>query len=229
MPSQSQSRAIAKQSKIIAKALLDIKAVGFAPQKPITFKSGMLSPIYVDNRVFPYYPKQWRRVINAFMSLISDQQLDFQVIAGIETAGIPHSATLGYTLKKPSVFVRKKIKDHGTKSRVEGGDVKGQTVLLIEDHVTTGGSSLAGVEALRAEGARVKDCLCITAYGFNQGKKAFKKAGVKLHSLTTFKVILTQALGRKLFTLSQKKLIEDWLSDPWDWTKKFKQKKLVGR
>src|SRR5689334_20369405 len=115
----------------IAKTLLDIKAVGFALEKPITFKSGIISPVYVDNRRFPFFPKQWKEVIKGFAALSEAKKLQFDVIAGIETAGIPHSAALGFFLQKPSVFVRKAAKDHGTKKMIEGGDVKGKKVLLI--------------------------------------------------------------------------------------------------
>jgi len=206
--------------KKIAKSLLKIGAVGFKPENPIIFKSGIVSPIYVDNRRFPFYPKEWRSVIEGFQTLIEEDHIDFEVLAGIETAGIPHSAALGYALNKPSVFVRKKIKDHGTKSRIEGGVVKKKKVVLIEDLVTTGGSSLAGVEALRDGQAVVKDCLIIVAYGFLQATDAFKSAKVKLHPLTNFSVILDEALEQKLFTTQQKIVLEDWFQDPWGWGKR---------
>lgn len=201
----------------VAQQLLDINAVGFKPTEPLTFKSGLVSPVYVDNRKLPFYPAAWLTVIEGFSELINQKKLDFEVIAGIETAGIPHSAALGFSLKKPSIFVRKKVKDHGTKSRIEGGDVAGKQVLLIEDHVTTGGSSLAGVEALREVGATVTDCLSITSYEFPEATTAFAAAGVKLWTLTTFATILDQALELKRFSLDQKAVIADWLADPQGW------------
>ncbi len=114
--------------------------------------------MYVDNRRFPFHPAQWRIVIEAFKELIDTEGLVPDVIAGVEAAGIPHSAALGFFMGKPSVFVRKKPKEHGTKNRVEGGSVAGKRVLLIEDLVTTGGSSLQAVEALKNEGALGKRC-----------------------------------------------------------------------
>lgn len=209
------------QAKIAA-ALLDIKAVGFSPQQPITFKSGLVSPVYVDNRIFPAHPQEWELVIAGFQQLIAQQRLEFDLLAGIETAGIPHSAALGYQLRQPSVFIRKKVKDHGTKSKIEGGQVQGKKVLLIEDHVTTGGSSLAGVEALRHDQGEVADCLAITAYGFPEAEKAFAQANVKLHTLTTFPIILEVALARKLFSPAEKELIESWLQEPWSWAERNK-------
>lgn len=207
-------------SQAIAKALLSIKAVGFKPDDPITFKSGIISPVYVDNRKFPYHPTEWKQVIDGFSEIIATKSLDFEVIAGIETAGIPHSSALGYATHTPSVFVRKKIKDHGTKSRVEGGEVAAKKVLLIEDLVTTGGSSLAGVEALRAEEAIVTDLLCIVTYGFDEATENFSKANVKLHTLTTFEVILDEAVNQKVLTQEQKKIVSDWFTDPHGWAKR---------
>ncbi len=201
----------------IAQALLKIGAVGFKPKEPITFKSGIVSPVYVDNRKFPFYPEEWAKVIEGFGEIIEKNNLDFDVIAGIETAGIPHSATLGFFLKRPSLFVRKQVKDHGTKKRVEGGSVEGKKVLLIEDHITTGGSSLSGVEALRAEGGVVTDCLAITNYEFKESDKEFAVAGVKLHTLTSFAVILEEALQLGKFTKDEMTLIQDWLQEPHGW------------
>lgn len=207
-------------AKKIARLLLEIGAVGFKPTEPITFKSGIISPVYVDNRCFPFYPSAWQQVISGFQELIVRDKLAFEVIAGIETAGIPHSAALGYAMNKPSVFVRKKIKDYGTKSRVEGGSVAGKKVILLEDLVTTGMSSLAGVEALRQDGARVNDCLIIVGYGFKEADEAFNKAKVKLHPLTNFEVVLEEALRMGLFGQTQKAILEDWFQDPWGWGKR---------
>jgi len=201
----------------VATALLEINAVVFTPHEPVTFKSGILSPVYVDNRRLPFWPVQWHTVIEAFQHLITHSALEFDVIAGIETAGIPHSAALAYAMSKPSVFVRKQAKDHGTRSRIEGGDVSGQRVLLIEDLVTTGGSSLSGVDALRAAGAVVEHCLCITSYGFPEAQKAFDAARVRLHPLTPFSAIVVAASRLGLFGEEELAILEAWLRDPYGW------------
>jgi orotate phosphoribosyltransferase len=211
---------MASTQQRIAQALLKIGAVGFKPKEPITFKSGIVSPVYVDNRKFPFYPEEWAKVIDGFQKLIEQDKIDFDVIAGIETAGIPHSAALGFASKKPSVFVRKQPKDHGMKKRIEGGVVEGMKALLIEDLVTTGGSSLSGVEALRNEGAEVHDCLVIISYGFPESVESFSQAKVKLHALTTFDVILEEALQLGKFTKDEMKLIQDWLKEPHGWAKR---------
>lgn len=204
----------------VARALLEINAVGFSPHKPITFKSGLISPVYVDNRRIPYWPEQWQKVIAGFQAVIAEQNVEFDVIAGIESGGIPHSATLGYVTRKPSVFVRKQPKEHGTKSRIEGGEVAHKRVLLVEDLVTTGGSSLAGVEALRQDGAQVDACLTIVSYEFAEAASAFADAQVRLYPLTSFAIILQEAFSMGRFTTDEMAIIEDWLRDPAHWAEK---------
>ena len=193
-----------------AQALLDIHAVGFSPDAPITFKSGIISPIYVDNRRLPYEPQAWHTIIDAFRQLIIDQKLTFDVIAGIETGGIPHSAALAYSLNMPSVFVRKQPKDHGTKRRVEGGEITNKRVLLVEDLITTGGSSLSGVEALRDEGAQVVACLAIFSYGFLQANDAFAAVNVPLLTLTSLESLLEAARQTSYFTSEAINAIQNW-------------------
>lgn len=215
---------MAKQdtARAVAEVLLEIQAIKFVTAAPLTLKSGMRSPLYVDNRVLPFHPKAWRTVLAAWQSKIAEHGLAFDCLAGIETAGIPHSAALGYILEKPSVFVRKKAKDHGTKSKVEGGDVTGKSVLLIEDHVTTGGSSLAGVESLREAGGQVDVCLSITWYDFLETRQAFDDAEVALYTLTNVSQILDVAVERQIVSNEDNAVIRDWLVDPQSWSARVK-------
>ncbi len=192
----------------VARALLDMGAVVYTPDAPITFKSGIVSPIYVDNRRLPYVPEAWHQVIECFAQVA--EALDFDVIAGIETGGIPHSAALAYTMNRPSVFVRKQAKEHGMKRRVEGGEVAGKRVLLIEDLITTGGSSLSGVEALKDEGATVAACLAIFSYGFLQADEAFKAAGVPLITLTSLDAVLETAAQTGIFSAEAIETVQAW-------------------
>src|SRR5690606_3444272 len=124
--------------RAVAQALLEIDAIGYTADAPITFKSGIISPVYVDNRKLPYYPNQWRVVIDAFQDILQQEDELCEVVAGVAVGGVPHSATLGYLLRRPSIFIRKDAKEHGQKKLVEGGDVNGRHVVLVEDLVTTG-------------------------------------------------------------------------------------------
>ncbi len=204
----------------VASTLVEIDAVGFVPDAPIRFKSGILSPIYIDNRCLPFYPAAWRIVIEGFQELVEKAQLQYDVIAGVAVGGVPHSSALAYSLKSPSVFVRKEAKGHGTQKLVEGGDVMGKHVLLIEDLVTTGGSSLTGVNVLRDVGAIVDDMLAIVSYGFDEAVAAFNSANVRLRTLTNFRTIVREAAQVEKLTTDAVIIINDWLDDPHGWGKR---------
>jgi len=204
----------------IAEALLAIGGVGFRPAAPITFKSGIQSPVYCDNRRFPFWPAQWSKVIRGFERLIAERAIVLDVVGGVEAAGIPHSAALGFAMQKPSVFIRKEPKEHGTKKRVEGGDVAGLRVVLVEDLVTTGGSSIAAIEALRAEGAIVSDCLAIISYNFPEAVELFARSGVRLHAATDFETVLAVAQERGTIDAAGAEIVNDWLREPRGWAKR---------
>ena len=207
-------------SREVAEALVAIGGVGFAPDAPITFKSGIKSPVYCDNRKFPFHPEQWSKVIRGFEQSILDNKIEVDVIGGIEAAGIPHSAALGFAMAKPSIFIRKEAKGYGAKKRVEGGDIAGKHLLLVEDLVTTGSSSLSGVEALRAEGATVTDCLTIISYNLPEAVDNFASAGVRLHPLTSFAAVLEVALERGIIDEAAAASVRDWLGEPHGWAKR---------
>lgn len=201
----------------VARALLEINAVGFSPDKPITFKSGILSPVYVDNRILPFFPAQWYTVIAGFETLISAEGINFDALAGVAVGGIPHSSALAYAMGRPSVFVRKEAKEHGKQKRVEGGDVDGKRMLLVEDLVTTGSSSLDGIAVLREEGAVVEHVLAIVSYGFAEAQQAFTEANIQLHTLTNFTAILEEALMMGRLGQAEIATINDWFKDPHNW------------
>jgi orotate phosphoribosyltransferase len=123
-------------------------------------------------------------------------------------------------MRLPSVFIRKEPKEHGTKKRVEGGDVTGRRVVLVEDLVTTGASSIAAIEALRAEGAVVSDCLAIISYNFPEATELFEKAGIRLHAATTFQTVLESELERKMIDEAGAAVVRDWLDEPRSWAKR---------
>jgi orotate phosphoribosyltransferase len=210
------SAGLLEKQREIAEALLNIGGVGFKPDAPVTFKSGIQSPVYCDNRRFPFWPAEWRKVIAGFGELIVGRGIAAEVIAGVEAAGIPHSAALG----RPSIFVRKEAKSHGTKKRVEGGDVTGRRVVLIEDMISTGMSSMAAIRALREEGAIVTDCMAIIRYNFPEATELFAAEGVTLHTTTNFEAVLEAALGRCVIDATGAVLVQDWLREPWGWAKR---------
>jgi len=203
--------------KIIAEHLLNINAIQFLFDSPLCLKSGLISPIYVDNRALISRPAAWHDVIETLASTIHKHTLQFDIIGGVETAGIPHCSALAYRLSLPSIFVRKQPKTHGDKSRVEGGDVSGKRVLLIEDHISTGQSSLDAVAALRNVGATVTDCLSITSFDIDDTRQVFANAGVNFYALLPFNTILETAVETQKITQKQKQMIEQWLADPWPW------------
>lgn len=209
-----------KKQEELADILLEIGAVNFAPDAPRVFKSGLISPVYVDNRTIPFHPEEWRRVVDAFCNVIEQNGVSFDVIAGIAAGGIPHSAAIGFSLLKPSVFIRKQPKEHGMQNRVEGGVVEGKTVLLVEDLITTGGSSLSGVQALQDSGAIVEHCIAIVRYDFADATRNFADANITLHTLTTFPVIVAQAADQGRFSRRELEVIDDWLEDPHGWAER---------
>lgn len=201
----------------VAGALLDIGALRHTPDAPLTLRSGIRSPVYVDNRRLIHHPAQWQSVIRGMRALIHEQALRFDVIAGIAVGGVPHSAALAFTLARPMVFVRKEAKGHGLQGRIDGGEVAERQVLLVEDMVTTGGSSLSAVRALRAAGARVRDCLSITSFDLAEAQQAFGEAGVRLWPLASFASLLTGAVTRGLFDAATRAQIEAWQRAPRAW------------
>ena len=198
----------------VARALLKAGTVTLIPDEPVTFKSGLRSPVYVDNRRLIFQPGPWRIVIDAFAAALPPGE---SILAGVESAGIPHSSALAYSAGLPSVFVRKAAKQHGLGRRIEGGDVAGQRTILVEDMVTTGGSSLSAVEALREAGAEVADCFAIITYGFSEALEAFDAAGVTLTTLTTFEAVVAEALTAGAVDEREAELVRSWLTDPHAW------------
>jgi orotate phosphoribosyltransferase len=201
----------------VAQALLSINAIKYVGDKPIKFKSGILSPVYVDNRTIPYHPIAWKQIIDGFQSAITEQNIPFDIIAGVAVGGVPHSSALAYATSTPSVFVRTEAKQHGTSQLVEGGDVNGKTVLLVEDLITTGGSSLKGVAGLRNAGATVNHLLAIVGYGFDVADEAFRSDHVDFATLTTFETILTLGVETNYFTSEQADTIRTWQQSPYTW------------
>lgn len=202
---------------ILAEHLVGSGAVLFFPEAPLRLKSGLITPIYVDNRTHISHPEAWHDIIETMASRIKEKGLEFDVIAGVEGAGVSHAAALAYRLNKPHVFVRQEAKTYGNKSRIEGGDIKGKRVLIIEDHISTGLSLLSAVAALREEGALVENCLAITSFEMDETIKLFEQQSFKMHEMIAFEVVIDKAVEMGKLQAEQKETLMDWLANPWTW------------
>lgn len=175
--------------KLIAKDLLEIRAVFFRPEEPFTWASGIKSPVYCDNRLTLSDPKVRNDVENGLAELIRQNYPEAEVLMGTSTAGIAHAAITAHIMGLPMGYVRSGAKDHGRGNRIEGRLEKGQKVVVVEDLISTGGSVIEVVEALREAGAEVLGIASIFTYGMQKGIDRLREAGVKNVSLTNFNVI----------------------------------------
>src|SRR3954469_10165173 len=174
----------------VAEFLLQIKAVKLQPEKPFTWASGIKSPIYCDNRKTLSYPKIRTYIRQHFVEVINENFARPDVIAGVATGGIAMGALVAQEMGLPFVYVRSEAKKHGLTNMIEGEIEKGQSVVVIEDLISTGGSSLKAVEALREKGCNVKGMAAIFTYGFTEAEQNFKKAKCILKTLTTYDVLV---------------------------------------
>jgi len=179
--------------KLIAEDLLKIKAVFFRPEEPFTWASGIKSPVYCDNRLTLTAPEVRTHVENGLATLIKENYPETEVLMGTSTAGIAHAAITGHILGLPMGYVRSGNKDHGRQNRIEGKLEKGQKVVVVEDLISTGGSVITVVDALREAGAEVLGVVSIFTYAMEKGFKRLQEAGVTNHSLTTFDVVAKTA------------------------------------
>ena len=176
-------------AEIIASDLLEIKAVFFRPENPFTWASGIKSPVYCDNRLILTAPEVRGRVENAIAKTVKEQYPDAEALFGTSTAGIAHAAIAAHILGLPMGYVRSGAKDHGRQNRIEGRLIKGEKVVVVEDLISTGGSVIEVVEALREEGADVLGIVSIFTYGMKKGIEKLETAKVGNVSLTNFDVI----------------------------------------
>lgn len=204
-------------SALIAKKLLQIKAIKLSPQKPFTWASGLNSPIYCDNRMILSYPELRSNIIDAFIDL-AKSFVPFDVIAGVATAGVPHAALIADRLELPMIYVRSEAKSHGMGNQIEGQLEKNQRVLVIEDLLSTGNSSLKAVEALRTSGAEVTGVLAIFSYGFKQCAEAFTTANCKYKTLTDYDTLNQIAKTLNYINELDVTLLAEWNLNPALWS-----------
>lgn len=205
------------QSTEIAKLLLGIKAVALNVRQPYRYTSGILSPIYCDNRLIISYPEKRREIIDAFVHLIQQHKLRVDVVAGTATAGIPHAAWIADRLHKPMVYVRSQSKAHGKQNQIEGKLQKGQHALVIEDLISTGSSAVSAGLALREAGAIVTDCIAIFSYQMEKARQLFADADIRSLTLSDFSTLIDVAAEAGYINQAEKKLALAWNKDPERW------------
>ncbi|GGH99521.1 orotate phosphoribosyltransferase [Mammaliicoccus vitulinus] len=177
----------------IAQSLLEIKAVTLSPENPYTWSSGIKSPIYCDNRVTLAYPEIRETIYKELIELIKEHAQDVEIISGTATAGIPHAAFIADQLGLPMSYVRSKSKGHGKGNQIEGAVSKGKKVVVIEDLISTGGSSINAVEALVEDGAEVVGVFAIFTYGIKKAEEAFKSIDVPFYTLSNYDELISVA------------------------------------
>lgn len=209
----------------LAKSLLQINAIKLNPQNPFTWASGLRSPIYCDNRISLSYPET-RQFIKKELAKLSSEFGPFTKIAGVATAGIAHGALLADELDLPFIYVRAKAKEHGRKNQIEGELKEGERILVVEDLISTGGSSVKAVDALRENGATVTGVIAIFSYGFEIAKQNFDNASCKFNTLSTYPVLLDTALQSNYINQEQCDMLQSWNRNPEAWSKQFESKKL---
>jgi len=203
--------------RLTAGHLLESKAVILQPTEPFTWASGWKSPIYCDNRVTLSYPVVRDYIKEAFKQTILNQFGSPDLIAGVATGAIAQGALVADLMELPMIYVRASAKGHGRQNLIEGRLEAGQRVVVVEDLVSTGGSSLKAVEAIREAGAVVEGMVAIFTYGFPVAAEAFKEAAVKLHTLSNYNALIDRALETGYIQKSQVEVLSKWREEPSAW------------
>ncbi len=214
--------------RLIGKSGLEIKAIKLKPEDPFQWASGYRMPIYNDNRMFLLFPEYRKLIIEGFADLMFEEDIYHrtEVIAGTSTAGIPWGALLANKHNKPFVYIRDKPKGHGLRNQIEGidaeKDLEGRRVVVIEDLISTGGSSARAVQAVRDAKGGCDYCLSIFNYGLDKAAEAFDSLDPKceVRSLLTYDVLLKVAKETGYLSEEQVKLLEEWRADPFGWGEK---------
>ena len=203
--------------KIFAEKLLAVKAIKLQPEAPFTWASGWKSPFYCDNRKTLSYPSLRSFVKLELSRLVAERFPEAEVVAGVATGAIAQGALVADELSLPFVYVRSKPKDHGLENLIEGELEPGRKVVVIEDLISTGGSSLKACEAIRRAGCEVVGMVASYTYGFDVAREAFAAAGVELVTLTNFEAVVETAMATGYIRPDQVDVIHAWRSDPAHW------------
>lgn len=205
----------------IAKIMLEAEVATFRPDEPFRYTSGILSPIYLDNRVLISHPEHRKAVAIALEGLARKTFPKIEVLAGTATAGIPWAAWLAEKMNLPMVYVRGQAKRHGQKNQIEGVLPPGSRTLVIEDLISTGKSALGAVQAIRRAGGEPLGVVAIYTYEMDAAEDGFREAGVPLATLTNFRILTDEAEQRGQLTRDSKQRVLDWSKDPAGWGKRM--------
>lgn len=221
---------------MIARKGLKINAIKLRPHDPFTWASGFRMPIYNDNRMFLFHPEGRELITRGFRTLLETERISYEVIAGTSTAGISPATTLADSLGVPMIYVRDKPKDHGLRNQIEGidaeSDLQERMVVLVEDLISTGGSSVRAVQGIRSANGNCKNCISIFNYGLDasdrifRGKDPYDKEGHKLmypckvSSLLTYDTLLSVAKNMGYISKHQLEMLDKWREDPFRWGEK---------
>ncbi|MBE0667601.1 MAG: orotate phosphoribosyltransferase, partial [Bacteroidales bacterium] len=200
-----------------AEYLLQIKAIKLQPANPFTWASGWKSPIYCDNRMTLSFPEVRTFIRDSFASKVKELYPGAAMIAGVATGAIAHGALVADLLELPFIYVRSGAKDHGLGNQIEGHFEKGQKVVVIEDLISTGGSSLGAVKALREAGCEVMGMIAIFTYGFKKAEDAFKDGECRLDTLSNYGVLVDMALSSGYISADDVETLKKWRTDPSVW------------
>lgn len=212
-----------KSSIAIARNLLEIKAVQIRLDPPFTWASGLFSPVYCDNRLI-LSQVQVRNYVKVALTQLSSSFEKFDSVAGVATAGIPHGALLADALSLPFVYVRSSAKSHGRQNKVEGSLPAGSHCLVVEDLISTGGSSLEACATLKSQGWHVVGVIGIFTYGFPSAHARFEEAGIPYQTLTNFSTLLQVATHDRTISPDQESLLQQWIHDPTAWSETMKNR-----
>jgi orotate phosphoribosyltransferase len=205
--------------KTIAKSLLEIKAVKLSPKNPFTWASGWNSPIYCDNRVTLSHPTIRKQIYQSFAELIAEKYPEAELIAGVATGAIAHGVLVAEEMNKPFIYVRSAPKGHGLGNQIEGQYQKGQKVVVVEDLISTGGSSLSAVEALKQAEVEVLGMVAIFTYGFPKAEENFRNAQVALNTLSSYNALVEAALEIGYINIDELNDLKEWRKSPETWRK----------
>lgn len=208
-------------SEQVAKLLLEIKAVTLRPKKPFRYASGMLGPMYIDNRLLISYPNERKIIRDLFIDAIKSTGEDFDLIAATATAGIPHGAWIADKMNLPMVYVRGKTKEHGKGNQIEGLIKENQNTAIIEDLISTGESAITTAEAIKNAGGKVSYVFAIFTYGMKKSEENLENNQIKLITLSNLADIVEVAEKLGQITKEEKDIILDWAKDPPSWGKKM--------